>query len=59
MLVNSADSFRQGQSGIEELLSQMTKAVLELALETEISNHPRIGNHTHYGWAIKWDRFDE
>lgn len=38
-LVNSADSFGQGQSGIEELLSQMTKAVLERALETEISDH--------------------
>lgn len=38
-LVNSADLFGQGQSGIEELLSQMTKAVLERALETEISDH--------------------
>lgn len=38
-LVNSADSFGQGQSGIEELLAQMTKAVLERALETEISDH--------------------
>lgn len=38
-LVNSADSFGGGQSGIEELLSQMTKAVLERALETEISDH--------------------
>ena len=38
-LVNSADSFGQGQNGIEELLSQMTKAVLERALETEISDH--------------------
>lgn len=38
-LVNAADSFGQGQSGIEELLAQMTKAVLERALETEISDH--------------------
>ena len=38
-LVNSADAFGQGPKGIEELLSQMTKAVLERALETEISDH--------------------
>lgn len=38
-LVNSADSFGPGQSGIEELLSQMTKAVLERVIEAEISDY--------------------
>lgn len=43
-LVNSADSFGQGQSGIEELLAQMTKAVLERALETEIRDGGAVKN---------------
>lgn len=38
-LVNAAEDLGEGRHGVEELLSQMTKAVLERALETEISDH--------------------
>ena len=38
-LVNAAEDLGQGRHGVEELLTQMTQAVLERALETEISDH--------------------
>lgn len=38
-LVTAAEDLGQGRHGVEELLSQMTKAVLERAMETELSDH--------------------
>ena len=38
-LVNAAEDLGEGRHGVEELLSRMTQAVLERALETEISDH--------------------
>lgn len=38
-MVTAAGDLGEGRHGVEELLSQMTKAVLERALETEISDH--------------------
>lgn len=38
-LVNAAEDLGAGRHGVEELLSRMTQAVLERALETEISDH--------------------
>ncbi|GAA1665437.1 IS256 family transposase [Citricoccus zhacaiensis] len=38
-LVTAAEDLGQGRHRVEELLSQMTKAVLERAMETELSDH--------------------
>ncbi|MGP9581702.1 IS256 family transposase [Brachybacterium sp. AOP35-5H-19] len=38
-LVNAAEDLGEGRHGVEELLSRMTQAVLERALETEMSDH--------------------
>lgn len=38
-MVAAAEDFGEGRHGVEELLSRMTQAVLERALETEISDH--------------------
>ena len=38
-MVAAAEELGQGQLGVEELLAQMTKAVLERAMETELSDH--------------------
>lgn len=38
-MVSAAEDLGEGRHGVEELLSQMTRAVLERALETEISDH--------------------
>jgi putative transposase len=39
VMVNAAEDLGEGRNGVEELLSQMTKAVLERALETEVTDH--------------------
>lgn len=38
-LVTAAEDLGEGRNGVEELLSRMTRAVLERALETEMSDH--------------------
>lgn len=38
-MVNAAQEMGQGRHGVEELLTRMTQAVLERALETEMSDH--------------------
>jgi len=38
-MVTAAEDLGEGRHGVEELLSRMTQAVLERALETEISDH--------------------
>ncbi|GAA4763821.1 IS256 family transposase [Citricoccus nitrophenolicus] len=38
-MVTAAEDLGEGRHGVEELLSQMTKAVLERAMETELSDH--------------------
>lgn len=38
-LVNAAEDLGQGRHGVEELLSRMTQAVLERALEAEMTDH--------------------
>lgn len=38
-LVSAAEDLGEGRHGVEELLSRMTKAVLERSLETELSDH--------------------
>ncbi|WP_271396322.1 IS256 family transposase [Neomicrococcus lactis] len=38
-LINVAQDLGEGRDGVDQLLSRMTKAVLERALETEISDH--------------------
>lgn len=38
-MVTAAEELGQGRHGVEELLTQMTKAVLERAMETELSDH--------------------
>lgn len=38
-MVTAAEDLGQGRHGVEELLTQMTKAVLERAMETELSDH--------------------
>lgn len=38
-MVTAAEELGQGRHGVEELLTQMTKAVLERAMEAELSDH--------------------
>jgi transposase-like protein len=38
-LVTAAEDLGEGRNGVEELLSRMTRAVLERALETEMTDH--------------------
>jgi putative transposase len=38
-LVTAAEDMGEGRNGVEELLTRMTRAVLERALETEMSDH--------------------
>lgn len=38
-LVTAAEDLVEGHNGVEELLSRMTRAVLERAMETEMSDH--------------------
>lgn len=38
-LVGAAEDLGEGRHGVEELLSRMTKAVLERAMETELTEH--------------------
>lgn len=38
-LVTAAEDLGEGRNGVEELLARMTRAVLERALETEMSDH--------------------